>query len=149
MRENPVFLKHRANRRGTSCEGRNNRFSSLLFLSLNLLLPIRISTLPAPGLVILQRLQCVNCSNTLLHQDSWWQWPSDQWPAALRAALLQQPVSQWGCSSKSTYGRRLCSNMCFGNTDLPRVHSSQCHPHSRRHFCDRWVTASVHTGQQK
>lgn len=82
-----------------------------------------------------------NCSNTPL-QDWWWQWPSDQCPAALRSALLQQPLSQWGCSSKSTSGRRLCSNMCFGNTDLPRFHSNQCHPHSKRHLCDRCVTVS-------
>lgn len=32
--------------------------------------------------------------------------------------------------------------MCFGNIDLPRFHSNQCHPHSKRHLCDRCVTVS-------
>lgn len=32
--------------------------------------------------------------------------------------------------------------MCFGNIDLPRFHSNQCHPHSKRYLCDRCVTVS-------
>lgn len=93
----------------------------------------------ALGLAVPQRLQCVTVQLLCSKTDG----GSDQWsmPSCSEVSLATT-VSQWGCSSKCTSGRRLSSNVSFGNTDLPRFHSNQCHPHSKRHLCDRCVTGS-------
>lgn len=60
MRENPVFLKIQGKQKRYQLWRKEQQvfFPSVSFSEL-LLLPITISTLPAPGLAVLRRLQCV------------------------------------------------------------------------------------------
>lgn len=77
----------------------------------------------------------------------WSIWSIWSMTSCSEVSLATTTLPQWGCSSKSPSGRRLGSDRNFGNTDLPRFH--QCHLHSKRHLCDRCVTVSQCTEDDK